>query len=79
MCDSQGNYDGFEVQPRLPPGDIGIGATIRGQIVFGRVRVEWGSADWNGRWGDNPAFHHPVFVLSHHPQPTIAMDGGATF
>jgi dihydrofolate reductase len=60
-------------------GEVGIGATIMGRNMFGPVRGQWGSEDWKGWWGDNPPFHHPVFVLTHHPQPLITMEGGTTF
>ena len=60
-------------------GDAGIGATIMGRNMFGPVRGPWGSAEWTGWWGDNPPFHHPVFVLTHHPRPSITMQGGTTF
>ncbi len=60
-------------------GDAGIGATIMGRNMFGPVRGDWGSEEWTGWWGDNPPFHHPVFVLTHHPRPSIKLEGGTTF
>lgn len=57
----------------------GIGATIMGRNMFGPVRGAWGDEDWRGWWGDNPPYHHPVFVLTHHPRPPLPMDGGTTF
>jgi dihydrofolate reductase len=60
-------------------GFTGIGATVMGRNMFGPVRGEWGSEDWRGWWGDNPVYHHPVFVLTHHARPPIEMDGGTTF
>ncbi len=57
----------------------GIGATIMGRNMFGPVRGPWGESDWRGWWGDDPPFHHPVFVLTHHPHPPISMAGGTTF
>src|SRR2546421_885879 len=60
-------------------GDVGIGATIMGRNMFGPVRGPWGSNQWSGWWGDNPPYHHPVFVLTHHPRPSITMQGGTTF
>ncbi len=59
--------------------EIGIGATIMGRNMFGPVRGQWGSENWRGWWGDNPPFHHPVFVLTNHPQSPISMEGGTTF
>jgi dihydrofolate reductase len=60
-------------------GDEGIGATIMGRNMFGPIRGPWGSDEWTGWWGDNPPYHHPVFVLTHHPRPPITMEGGTTF
>jgi dihydrofolate reductase len=60
-------------------GDVGIGATIMGRNMFGPIRGPWGSEEWKGWWGDTPPYHHPVFVLTHHPQPPITMLGGTTF
>jgi dihydrofolate reductase len=60
-------------------GNSGIGATIMGRNMFGPVRGPWGDEHWRGWWGDDPPFHHPVFVLTHHPQASITMEGGTTF
>jgi dihydrofolate reductase len=60
-------------------GDAGIGATVMGRNMFGPIRGSWGSEPWSGWWGDDPPFHHPVFVLTHHPRPSITMQGGTTF
>ena len=60
-------------------GQAGIGATIMGRNMFGPIRGPWGSAEWKGWWGDNPPYHHPVFVLTHHPRPLLEMEGGTTF
>lgn len=60
-------------------GDAGIGATIMGRNMFGPVRGPWPDETWTGWWGDNPPFHHPVFVLTHHPRPPLPMAGGTTF
>jgi dihydrofolate reductase len=60
-------------------GHAGIGATIMGRNMFGPIRGPWGSAEWKGWWGDNPPYHHPVFVLTHHPRPLLEMEGGTTF
>jgi dihydrofolate reductase len=57
----------------------GIGATIMGRNMFGPIRGPWGSDEWTGWWGDNPPYHHPVFVLTHHPHEPIVMQGGTTF
>jgi dihydrofolate reductase len=54
------------------------GAFIMGRNMFGPVRGEW-DREWNGWWGDNPPYHAPVFVLTHHPRDPQPMDGGTTF
>jgi dihydrofolate reductase len=58
----------------------GIGATIMGRNMFGGGPGGW-DADppWNGWWGDDPPFHHPVFVLTHHPREPLQLQGGTTF
>jgi len=58
--------------------DLGIGAEIMGAGKFGHPG--WHEdPEWKGAWGPNPPFHTPVFVLTHHPRPSIEMDGGTTF
>ncbi|WP_151770673.1 dihydrofolate reductase family protein [Streptomyces abyssomicinicus] len=59
--------------------DAGIGAEIMGRNKFGPHRGPWENHDWNGWWGPNPPFHTPVFVLTHHPRPSVEMEGGTTF
>ena len=56
-----------------------VGATIMGRNMFGPVRGDWGVEQWNGWWGDDPPYHTPVFVLTHHPRASVAMEGGTTF
>jgi len=56
-----------------------IGATILGRNMFGPVRGPWPDDRWKGWWGNNPPYHTPVFVLTHHPRESIPMDGGTTF
>jgi len=63
----------------LEQGDQGIGATIMGRNMFGPIRGDWPDEAWRGWWGDNPPYHHPVFVLTHHPRQPIEMQGGTTF
>src|SRR5687768_17260387 len=48
-------------------GDEGIGATIMGRNMFGPIRGPWENEEWKGWWGEEPPYHHPVFVLTHHP------------
>jgi dihydrofolate reductase len=57
----------------------GIGAEIMGRNKFGPQRGPWTDEEWTGWWGDEPPFHTPVFVLTHHPRPSIEMAGGTTF
>ena len=56
-----------------------IGAWILGRNMFGPVRGAWPDENWTGWWGEDPPYHAPVFVLTHHPRPSIAMKGGTTF
>jgi dihydrofolate reductase len=58
---------------------VGIGAEIMGRNKFGPQRGPWENEEWRGWWGENPPFHTPVFVLTHHPRPTLEMEGGTTF
>jgi dihydrofolate reductase len=78
MLGMDGGDEGIDDQ-FIAQGDIGIGATIMGRNMFGPVRGPWGNSQWTGWWGDNPPYHHPVFVLTHHPRPSITMQGGTTF
>ena len=63
----------------IEEGDAGIGATIMGRNMFGPVRGEWPDDSWTGWWGDDPPYHHQVFILTHHPRAPITMQGGTTF
>ena len=54
------------------------GATIMGRNMFGG-QGRWEDQQWNGWWGEDPPFHHPVFVLTHHPREPLEMQGGTTF
>jgi dihydrofolate reductase len=57
-----------------------IGATIMGRNMFGGHPGPWDSGKpWNGWWGVEPPFHHPVFVLTHYPRETLELEGGTTF
>ena len=65
----------------------GIGAEIMGRNKFGPQRGPWDGGhgengdgeQWNGWWGEDPVFHTPVVVLTHHPRPTVVMAGGTSF
>ncbi len=78
MLGVEGGEEGVD-DDFLARGVVGIGATIMGRNMFGPIRGPWGGDDWTGWWGDNPPYHHPVFVLTHHPRPPIPMEGGTTF
>lgn len=56
-----------------------VGATIMGRNMFGPVRGEWPDDSWRGWWGEDPPYHHPVFVLTHHPREPLVMEGDTTF
>ena len=56
-----------------------IGAWILGRNMFGPVRGPWDGDSWKGWWGDNPPYHVPVFVLTHHARSPLTMEGGTTF
>jgi dihydrofolate reductase len=58
---------------------VDIGAWIMGRNMFGPVRGPWPDESWKGWWGDDPPYHVPVFVLTHHPRASIEMKGGTIF
>jgi dihydrofolate reductase len=60
-------------------GMAGFGAWILGRNMFGPVRGPWPDESWNGWWGDEPPYHVPTFVLTHHARPTLKMAGGTEF
>ena len=60
-------------------GTVGVGAHIIGRNMFGPVRGSWPDETWRGWWGENPPYHHHVFVLTHHPREPLVMQGGTTF
>jgi len=69
-----------ESTPVLEEEIANIGATIMGRNMFGGGPGPWSKADpWNGWWGPNPPFHHPVFVLTHHAREPLMMQGGSSF
>jgi dihydrofolate reductase len=57
---------------------VNIGATIMGRNMFGPIRGPWPNDDWKGWWGDEPPFHHQVFVLTHHSRASFSQ-GETTF
>jgi dihydrofolate reductase len=77
----QGNADGETGVDNgiAEQGFAGIGAWILGRNMFGPVRGPWPDDSWKGWWGDEPPYHTPVFVLTHHPRPPLKMAGGTEF
>jgi dihydrofolate reductase len=78
MQGEPGGNEGIDNEFALQ-GDVGIGATIMGRNMFGPIRGPWENDEWTGWWGEDPPYHHPVFVLTHHPREPIPMQGGTTF
>lgn len=60
-------------------GFANVGAWVLGRNMFGPIRGPWAGTEWNGWWGDDPPYHTHVFVLTHHPRPSLVMDGGTVF
>jgi dihydrofolate reductase len=56
-----------------------VGAFVMGRNMFGGGRGPWPEPQWNGWWGENPPYHTPVFVLTHHAREPQVMEGGTTF
>jgi dihydrofolate reductase len=78
MIGEEGGEEGID-ERFLVAGDTGIGDTIMGRNMFGPVRGPWPDEEWKGWWGDDPPYHHPVFVLTRHSRPPLMMQGGTTF
>ena len=69
-----------ESTPVVEESVANIGATVMGRNMFGGHPGPWSAEKpWNGWWGSNPPFHHPVFVLTHHARAPLEMEGGTTF
>jgi dihydrofolate reductase len=68
-----------ESTPVIEASRAGIGATVMGRNMFGGGTGPWGEDPWKGWWGDNPPYHHPVFVLTHHAREPLVCEGGTTF
>ena len=56
-----------------------VGAWILGRNMFSPLRGHWPDMNWKGWWGDNPPYHVPVFIMTHHARPPIEMEGDTTF
>jgi dihydrofolate reductase len=66
--------------PVVDEAQSNLGATVMGRNMFGGGPGPWSEdPPWNGWWGDDPPFHTPVFVLTHHPRERLEMEGGTTF
>lgn len=78
MIGAEGGSEGAD-NDLLIAGATGIGATVIGRNMFGPVRGDWPNDRWRGWWGEDPPYHHPVFVLTHHPRAPLEMSGGTTF
>ena len=65
--------------PVMEEAFAGVGATIMGRNMFGGGPGPWGEDPWDGWWGDEPPFHTPVFVLTHHQREPLEKEGGTTF
>jgi dihydrofolate reductase len=74
--------DGGEVNASTPIVESwfeNIGATVMGRNMFGGGPGPWEADPWMGFWGEDPPYHHPVFILTHHPRGPVEMQGGTTF
>jgi len=60
-------------------GFANVGAWIIGRNMFGPIRGPWPKRKWKGWWGNEPPYHCPVFVLTHHARASLSMAGGTTF
>ncbi|MDP5279770.1 dihydrofolate reductase family protein [Sphingomonas sp. DG1-23] len=78
MFGEEGGSDGVD-ESYAARSMAGLGAWIMGRNMFGPVRGAWPDDSWKGWWGDNPPYHVPVFVLTHHARPPIEMEGGTVF
>jgi dihydrofolate reductase len=57
-----------------------VGSAVMGRNMFGPPGGgDWGDGQWKGWWGEDPPFHYPVFILTHHPRDPVEMKGGTTF
>jgi dihydrofolate reductase len=69
-----------ESSPIIEESLVNIGATVMGRNMFGGHPGPWNPKDpWNGWWGADPPYHHPVFVLTHHAREPLELEGGTTF
>jgi dihydrofolate reductase len=78
MIGQDGGSDGVD-QAYADRAMRGFGAFVLGRNMFGPAGDDWGGPDWKGWWGDNPPYHAPTFILTHHARPPIEMEGGTRF
>ncbi len=78
MFGKEGETEGADALFARASGE-GFGAFILGRNMFGPIRGEWPDDAWKGWWGDNPPYHAPTFILTHHARASIVMEGGTTF
>jgi dihydrofolate reductase len=78
MMGQEGGTEGVDDE-FMRRGDDNIGATVMGRNMFGPVRAAWPDESWTGWWGEEPPYHHDVFVLTHHARADVGMKGGTTF
>jgi dihydrofolate reductase len=78
MHGDQGGETGMD-DDMAAQGFAGIGAWILGRNMFGPIRGPWPDDRWKGWWGDEPPYHTPVFVLTHHARAPLTMRGGTEF
>jgi len=78
MFGQEGGSDGVDERFAHRSMD-GFGAFILGRNMFGPIRGEWPDENWKGWWGDNPPYHAPTFVLTHHARAPLVMEGGTIF
>jgi dihydrofolate reductase len=78
MTGEAGGETGLDDE-RMRSWNENVGAHIMGRNMFGPIRGDWGDGSWRGWWGDEPPYHAPVFVLTHHAREPLEMEGGTTF
>ena len=81
FCRMQGQSGGETGRDNelMEKGFENVGAWILGRNMFGPMRGPWADDGWRGWWGEEPPYHVPVFVLTHHPREPLVMQGGTTF
>jgi dihydrofolate reductase len=79
--EAHGGEGGIESPSTAVLDDSGrnVGACVMGRNMFGGGPGPWGDDPWNGWWGENPPFHLPVFVVTHHARAPLECEGGTTF